>query len=163
LLASLTAILAVVFVHAQPSSLAIVGATIVDGRGGTPIRDGVIVVTDGRISAAGPRSSTTVPAGARTIDGTGKFAVPGFVDTNVPLSLYGGMNDRYETLVRYHSQQTDIVLEAAQIQLRHGVTTVRDSYGMLRPLVAVRDRIAAGSAVGARILAAGNIVGWNGP
>ena len=31
------------------------------------------------------------------------------------------------------------------------------------PLVAVRDRIAAGSAVGPRILAAGNIVGWGGP
>jgi imidazolonepropionase-like amidohydrolase len=34
---------------------------------------------------------------------------------------------------------------------------------MLRPLVAVRDRIAAGAAVGPRILAAGNIVGWSGP
>jgi len=55
------------------------------------------------------------------------------------------------------------VLEAAQAQLSYGITTVRDSYGMLRPLVAVRDRIAAGAAVGSRILAAGNIVGWSGP
>src|SRR5262249_30326039 len=79
------------------------------------------------------------------------------------LSLYGGMNDRYETLVRYQAQQQDIVLEAAQIQLRYGVTTVRDSYGMLRPLVAVRDRIAAGAVVGPRILAAGNIRAWSAP
>jgi imidazolonepropionase-like amidohydrolase len=41
--------------------------------------------------------------------------------------------------------------------------TVRDSYGMLRPLTAVRDRIASGTAIGSRILAAGNIVGWSGP
>ena len=41
-------------------------------------------------------------------------------------------------------RQPDIVLEAAQIQLRYGVTTVRDSYGMLRPLVATRDRIDGG-------------------
>src|SRR4029079_10705127 len=48
-------------------------------------------------------------------------------------------------------------------QLRHGAPPVRDSYGMLRPLVATRDRIAAGAAIGPRILAAGNIVGWSGP
>ena len=43
------------------------------------------------------------------------------------------------------------------------MTTVRDSYGLLMPLVAVRDDIAAGRAIGPRILAAGNIVGWGGP
>src|SRR5207244_1377534 len=53
--------------------------------------------------------------------------------------------------------------EAAQIDLKHGITTVRDSYGMLLPLVEARDRIARGDAEGARILAAGNIVGWGGP
>jgi imidazolonepropionase-like amidohydrolase len=97
------------------------------------------------------------------VDGSGKFAVPGLIDTNVHLSLYGGVGERYETLARYHSRQRDIVLEAAQLQLRHGVTTVRDSYGVLPPLVAIRDAIAAGQAVGPRILAAGNIVGWGGP
>jgi imidazolonepropionase-like amidohydrolase len=55
------------------------------------------------------------------------------------------------------------VLEAAQIDLKHGITTVRDSYGMLVPLTQVRDRIQRGEAVGARIQAAGNIVGWGGP
>ncbi len=166
-----TSILSVVFLaaaavaglHAQPATLAIVGATAIDGNGGAPIRDGVVVVSAGRIVAVGPRATTTVPGGAQRIDGTGKWVVPGFVDTNVHLSLYGGMNDRYETLVRYQAQQEDIVLEAAQTELGYGVTTVRDSYGMLRPLVAVRDRIAAGGAIGPRILAAGNIVGWNGP
>jgi imidazolonepropionase-like amidohydrolase len=141
----------------------VVGATIIDGNGGPPVTDGVVVVTNGRIASVGPRSSVAVPAGAQTIDGRGKFLVPGFVDTNVHLSLYGGANDRYETLVRYFDRQPDIVLEAAQIQLRYGVTTVRDSYGMLRPLVATRDRINGGGAIGPTILAAGNIVGWSGP
>ncbi len=149
--------------RAQPSVLAIIGATVLDGNGGTPVANAVVVIRDGRIAAVGPRASTQVPAGAQTIDGTGQFVVPGFVDTNVHLSLYGGMNDRYETLVRYHDRQQDIVLEAAQTDLTYGITTVRDSYGMLRPLVAVRDRIAAGGATGPRILAAGNILGWSGP
>jgi len=150
-------------IRAQPSALAIVGATVIDGHGGPALPDAVVVIDAGRIAAVGPRASTTVPAGAQIIAGAGQFVVPGFVDTNVHLSLYGGMNDRYETLVRYHDRQPDVVLEAAQTQLSYGVTTVRDSYGMLRPLAAVRDRIAAGGAVGPRILAAGNIVGWSGP
>jgi imidazolonepropionase-like amidohydrolase len=149
--------------QAQPASLAIVGATVIDGTGSAPLKNAVVVITGNRIAAVGPRASTTVPSGAQTIDAAGAFVVPGFVDTNVHLSLYGGMNDRYETLVRYYDRQQDIVLEAAQAQLAYGITTVRDSYGMLRPLVAVRDRIAGGAAVGPRILAAGNIVGWSGP
>ena len=150
-------------IRAQPSTLAVVGATVIDGNGGPPLPNAVVVISGGRITAVGPAGSTRVPAGAQTIDGAGRFVVPGFIDTNVHLSLYGGMNDRYETLVRYHDRQQDIVLEAAQTDLSYGITTVRDSYGMLRPLVAVRERIANGGAVGPRILAAGNIVGWSGP
>jgi imidazolonepropionase-like amidohydrolase len=161
-----TVVLALVWLApalAQPDVLALVGATVIDGNGGSPLRDATVILGNGTIAAVGPRSAIRIPAGARTVDASGKFLVPGFVDTNVHLSLYGGMNDRYETLVRYHDRQPEIVLEAAQIQLKHGVTTVRDSYGMLRPLVAVRDRIAAGAALGPRVLAAGNIVGWSGP
>jgi imidazolonepropionase-like amidohydrolase len=161
--AAILATLAFAGVRAQSDALAIVGATIIDGNGGAPLRDGTIVLSSGSIAAIGPRGATTIPDGAQRIDAAGAFVVPGFVDTNVHLSLYGGMNDRYETLVRYHSQQQEIVLEAAQIQLRYGVTTVRDSYGMLRSLVAVRDRINSGAAVGPHIFAAGNIVGWSGP
>jgi imidazolonepropionase-like amidohydrolase len=155
--------LATVLVGQQPQILAIVGGTIIDGTGGTPITDGVVVVQAARIIAAGPRSAVAVPAGAQVVEARGRYVLPGFVDTNVHLSLYGGTADRYETLVRYHSRQRDIVLEAAQLQLKHGVTTVRDSYGVLPPLVMVRDAIAAGRAIGPRILAAGNIVGWGGP
>jgi len=142
---------------------AITGATLIAGNGGTPVPDTVIVVTGDRITAVGPKASTPVPAGAQVVDALGQYVVPGFIDTNVHLSLYGGVNDRYETLVRYNDRQADIVLEAAQLQLKHGVTTVRDSYGVLPALVATRDRINRGEAIGARILAAGNIVGWGGP
>jgi len=162
-------LLAMVFQGVQPSAqpaagiTAITGGTLIDGNGGAPVADAVLIVEDGRIKAAGPRGSVPVPAGATVLDASGRFIVPGFFDTNVHLSLYGGVNDRYETLVRYNDRQADIVLEAAQIQLSHGITTVRDSYGVLPPLVEVRERINRGDAIGARILAAGNIVGWGGP
>jgi len=143
--------------------IAIVGGTLIDGNGGAPVRDAVVVVSGRRIAAIGPRSTTPIPSGAKVIDAGNRYIVPGFIDTNVHLSLYGGARDRYETLAKYYPRESEIVLEAAQIDLRHGVTTVRDSYGMLLPLMDVRDRIARGAAVGARILAAGNIVGWGGP
>jgi imidazolonepropionase-like amidohydrolase len=164
---SLLATFALFLAHpsAQPAAtvMALVGATVIDGNGGSPIADAVVLLSGGRITAVGPRASVTVPAGATTIDARGRWIVPGMIDTNVHLSLYGGQNDRYETLVRYQNRQDDIVLEAAQIDLTYGVTTVRDSYGMLRPLVRVRDQIDRGEKVGARILAAGNILGWSGP
>jgi imidazolonepropionase-like amidohydrolase len=148
---------------AQSAVVALTGATLIDGNGGPPVADAVVIVSGGRIRSAGSRAATTVPADASVIDASGKFIVPGLIDTNVHLSLYGGVQERYETLAKYHSRQKEIVLEAAQIELKHGVTTVRDSYGLLLPLVAARDDIAAGRSVGARILAAGNIIGWGGP
>jgi imidazolonepropionase-like amidohydrolase len=142
---------------------AIVGATLVDGNGGPPIADAVILIEGARVTAVGPRRAVTIPADTHQIDAHGQWIVPGLIDTNVHLSLYGGQNDRYETLVRYQPREPDIVLEAAQIDLSYGVTTVRDSYGALPALTKVRDAIARGDAVGARILAAGNILGWSGP
>ena len=139
------------------------GATLIDGNGGTPVADSVIVVDGARILAIGPRASVHVPANSNVIDARTRYVIPGLIDTNVHLSLYGGMKERYESLVRYAPREREIVLEAAQIYLKFGVTTVRDSYGLLLPLTRVRDEIAGGRAIGARILAAGNIVGWGGP
>ena len=147
----------------QERTFAIVGATVIDGNGGPALPEAVVLVNGTRITTVGPRTSVKIPDGAVILDATDRYVLPGFIDTNVHLSLYGGVRDRYESLVRYHPRQNDIVLEAAQIDLRYGVTTVRDSYGMLAPLSEMRDRIARGAAVGARILAAGNIVGWGGP
>jgi imidazolonepropionase-like amidohydrolase len=149
--------------QAQDAVTAIVGGTIVDGNGGPPIADAVLLVAGTRITAVGPRGAVAIPAGARQIDARGRWILPGLIDTNVHLSLYGGQNDRYETLARYQPRQEEIVLEAAQIDLSYGITTVRDSYGALVPLTRVRDAIARGDTIGTRILAAGNILGWSGP
>ena len=146
------------------AAVAIVGATIIDGNGGPPITDGTLVVVGKRITAVGPRASVKVPPGAQVVDGSGTFVTPGFVDGNVHLSHYGAASqERYETMVRYQHRQPEVILEAAQLHLRRGVTTVRDSYGQLLPLMQVRDAIARGEAIGPRMLVSGNIVGWGGP
>jgi imidazolonepropionase-like amidohydrolase len=141
------------------SLIAIVGATVIDGNESTPLKDAIIVVRGKRIAEVGPRASTTVPKGARVIDASGKFATPGFIDTNVHLSLY----NNGESMVRYEDRFIDLVIEAAQTELKYGITTVRDSYGALPPLIEVRDSIKRGKLLGPRMLVAGNIVGWGGP
>ena len=144
--------------------LAIVGATVIDGNGGAPLEGAIVLIEGDTIVALGSAAAMTIPADTPQIDATGKFVVPGLIDTNVHLSLYGGnTNERYESLVRYEHRQHEVVLEAAQLQLKYGVTTVRDSYGVLPPLIRVRDSIERGEVVGPRMLVAGNIVGWGGP
>src|SRR5262245_18403954 len=128
-----TAALATAPAFAQPATIAISGVTVVDGNGGAALSDATVPIGGGRLKDVGARAAVAVPRGARAIDGAGRFLIPGMVDTNVHLSLYVGMNDLDETLVRYNPRQDEIVLEGAQIALRNGITTVRDSYGMLLP------------------------------
>lgn len=142
--------------------LAIINVTVIDGNGGEPSSDQTILVRNGRIEEIGKVSSVKVPKNSIVIDGKGKFLTPGFVDSNVHASIYGGMN-RPETIVKYEAQSEALVTEFAQLQLKYGVTTIRDSFGALLPLMAVRDRIKRGEVVGPRMLVAGNIVGWGGP
>ena len=70
--------------------IAIVGSTLIDGNGGAPIADAVIIVADRRIAALGPRATTPIPPCAKVIDATNRYIVPGFIDTNVGHGIEGG-------------------------------------------------------------------------
>jgi imidazolonepropionase-like amidohydrolase len=61
-------------------TLAIIGAVLLDGTGGPPLSDSVVIVAGGRIQSAGPRGSIPIPAEADKIDGSSKFLVPAPVD-----------------------------------------------------------------------------------
>ena len=159
-LALLTVLLATLHGTAAGETLAITDVTVIDGTGAAPQRGVAVVIENGKITAIG--RGATLPEGGRRIDGRGKFLLPGFIDSNVHATVYGNAKRR-ETVVKYGDHNDQLALEFAQRQLKYGVTTVRDSYGALEPLIAVRDRIDAGDAVGARLLVAGNILGWGGP
>jgi imidazolonepropionase-like amidohydrolase len=57
-------------------TVAITGGMVAIGDGSAPTR-GTVVVRDGRVIAAG--ANVAVPAGARTVDATGKWVTPGIV------------------------------------------------------------------------------------
>ena len=118
-------------------AFALVGARIVQATDAPPIERGTILVRDGRISAVGPQASTTVPAGVPRIDVTGKTVIPGLWDSHA------------------HASQVDW----APVYLASGVTTIRDMGGEEAFLVAIRDAIASGAALGPRELLAGLIDG----
>jgi len=64
---------------------AIVGARIIDGLGGPPIENGVVIVEGARIAAVGPAGSIDIPDGAEVIDAAGGTVMPGLADMHVHL------------------------------------------------------------------------------
>jgi len=67
-------------------TVAITSGTVALGDGSAPVQ-GTVVMRDGRVVAAGP--SVAIPAGARTIDATGKWVSPGIVAGFSRLGLVG--------------------------------------------------------------------------
>ena len=158
--AALALLLAAAFAPAAAAqTVAVTGGTVIDGTGAAPVEDGVVVFANGRITAAGPASTTPLPADAATIDAGGKYVIPGLIDGNLHLFL----NLDLETLILHEHRLHEIVLEAAQIALKTGQTTVFDTWGPRAALAQARDMIDAGEAPGSRIYLAGNIIGFSGP
>jgi imidazolonepropionase-like amidohydrolase len=137
--------------------LAVVGATVIDSTRDTPIRNGTVVMAGDRIVSVG--AGQEAPKEARVIDAKGKYVIPGLMNGNV--HLMGGCLSAGNVL-RYMDRYEDLIAEAAQIALKNGLTTVFDTLGVRKPLIAVRDRIAAGKLVGSRVFIAGWIVGLDG-
>ncbi|HEV2863206.1 MAG TPA: amidohydrolase family protein [Pyrinomonadaceae bacterium] len=91
---------------AEPGrTVAIVGATLVDGRGGPAVPDSVVVVRGDRILAAGARASVRVPAGAEVFEARGMTVLPGLIDAHFHIDGDDGLPALF---------------------LSHGVTSLRD-------------------------------------
>ncbi len=63
-------------------TVAVVGATLIDGRGGPAVADSVVIVRKDRIVAAGTRASVRVPAGAEVFEARGMTLLPGLIDAH---------------------------------------------------------------------------------
>lgn len=144
----------------QADGIAIVGATLIDGTGSAPVRDSAVVLRGDRITWVGAAADLVMGDGLRVVDAAGKFVIPGLMDANAHLVF----DFRPEVLLRYEPGRYDeLIIEAAQVALRAGITTVFDTWGPLEALRRVRDKINSGTAVGSRIFLAGNVIGNDGP
>jgi hypothetical protein len=64
----------------QDQPLVVQGGTLIDGKGGKPITNAVVVIEGNRFKAVGVKGKVAIPANAKVIDATGKFVLPGLID-----------------------------------------------------------------------------------
>ncbi len=134
---------------------ALVGGTLIDGYGGPPLRNSVILVEGERISAVGQVGTLAVPPGADVISTEGMSVLPGLWDSHVHLDIDGHADyDRWNRA--FASLQETIIKPASAKQLlMAGVTSARDLGGNLEESLSIRDRINAGKLPGATMYVAG--------
>ena len=112
---------------------ALVGGTVIDGNGGAPLKDSVVLIRDGKIIKVGSRSKVKVPQGAKVIDASAKFVLPGLIDVHVHYDGWMG-----------------------ELFLAHGVTTIKDLGNDAEWMTTISADIDQGRVRGPRIYYVGN-------
>ena len=124
-----------------PSAMAITHVTVIDTTGAPPQPDMTVIVKDQRIVELGKSDAVHAPAGARLVDGSGKYLIPGLWDMHVH-EVFGDWMPRDEKVV-------------PPLFVANGITGVRDMGGDLDVLKVWRAEIAAGRLLGPRMIIAG--------
>ena len=161
---SLAALLVVAAALATPlhaETVAVTAAHMLDVLSGRTVDAPVVVVTDGRITAAGPAASVTVPAGARRIDLPGMTLLPGLIDMHVHLTAEPTISG-YRGLEYVHSFSTALGVAHARQTLDAGFTTVRNVGSSYYDDVGLKQAIDGGFIPGPRIVPATYAIGATG-
>lgn len=125
---------------AQSPAVVIRDASVVDVGTGAVASGQSLVLTGGRITALGPVSAVTTPAGATIVDGRGAFVIPGLWDMHV------------------HAVNPGLDRIFLPLLVAHGITGIRDMWGGWNSLDSARARIGRGEIIGPRLFGAGNLV-----
>jgi imidazolonepropionase-like amidohydrolase len=156
----IAAILACAALAAQrpAASKALVGGTLIDGFGGPPIRNSVILIEGERITAVGQVGSLQVPAGAEVISTDGMSVLPGLWDMHVHLMI-NGHSDYAHWDKTYPALFEPVIMPASAKQLLlAGVTSARDLGAPLEASISVRDKINAGAIAGSTVYVSGPFI-----
>jgi len=149
-LAGMISVLAPVFIMgaAAAADLAILGAKIYPTPDSAPIDDGVVVLSDGRIEAVGPRSKVAIPRNARRIDAKGAVLMAGFWNSHIHLMP--------ENLLNAATAKAESLQGGLEAMLtRWGFTSVFDIASATDNALALRARINSGEIAGPMLLTVG--------
>lgn len=149
------------------ATLAVVGGVLLDGHEGPPVPNSVVLVDGKRIVAVGTRDTLKVPPGAKVIDASGYYVMPGLIDRHVHLDLlgWGGVGDQagYAYWHKTYGPRYETIAQASARQLlMQGVTTAVDLGGDPIIQAKMRQRINDGQIPGPRMLMSmGWITNWS--
>jgi imidazolonepropionase-like amidohydrolase len=125
---------------AQGTATAFVGVNVLPMDEDVVLAGQTVVVADGKIASIAPAAKAQVPAGAVTVDGKGKYLMPGLGELHAHIPGGNAPDAEVErTLLLY---------------VANGVTTIRGMLGHPRHL-AYRERVAKGEVLGPRIYTSG--------
>lgn len=122
--------------------------TLIDGTGKPAVSNAALLMVDGRIKYAGPKSGLKAPAGVERVDLTGKFVMPGIMNMHAHLgNTVGLVQDPKNFTLENLNKQLDIYKRA-------GVTTVVSMGSDQPPVFDLRAKQRAGRPTTARIFTA---------
>ncbi|WP_404711700.1 amidohydrolase family protein [Sphingomonas sp. MMS24-J13] len=130
----LLALTALAPVPAAAETIAFTNGMVAIGDGSQPIPNGTVVIANGRVTAAG--ANVPVPAGARTIDASGKWIAPGIVAGMTTLGIVDGygMGETNDASARSSPFSAAIDIAPALDPSGQGIATERMG-GVTRALV----------------------------
>ena len=137
---------------------ALVGGTLIDGFGSTPIRNSVIIIEGDKIKAIGQVGSMEIPDGIEIISTEGMSVMPGLWDMHVHLMINGHANYSYWDKTYPPLFESVIMPASAHQLLMAGVTSARDLGGPLKESLSVRDRINRGEIPGPTMYVSGPFI-----
>ena len=121
------------------------GAKLIDGNGGTPVEDSILIIKDNLIEAVGKADTITIPQDADVIDITGKTVMPGMTDMHVHL-YWNGEPDlalhNYKESTAFRSVKAVAYIQRS---LEAGFTTLRSAGEVGYLDVALREAVKAGA------------------
>lgn len=134
---------------------AFTGATIIDGNGGAPIRNGVLLIRNGRIMALGTQDQVKIPENATKLDVAGKFIMPGIINAHGHVGDVKGIEPGHYT--------AENLLDNLGIYARYGITTVVSLGGDKKEAEALRAIHDTTSTQRARLFIAGEVIAGKTP
>lgn len=142
-------------IHLAAQKTAMVGGTLIDGYGGDPIKNSVILIEGNKIIKVGTVETLAVPTGYEIISTEGMSVLPGLWDMHVHLMINGHADYPYWDK-KYPPLFRSVIMPAGAKQLlMAGVTSARDLGAPLEDIVAVRDMINKGELVGPTLYVSG--------
>ncbi len=123
--------------------------TLIDGTGRAAVASAAVVITDGRVTYAGPASKMKAPANSETIDLAGKFVMPGIIN------LHGHLGNTVGLAQDPKNFTTENLAKNLATYASYGVTSMISMGTDQEPMYAVRSEQRSGRPKTTRIFSAG--------